>query len=201
MTIGSKIQSQRVRLGLSQDALADKLRVTRQSVSKWELGQTTPDIDKVVMLCQLFNITTDELLLDNLPSFVDPQQQLLHWGLYLIVKDFNKSIDFYEKFLNRRASIIGLNRFAQFRFDDKCLLSIMSESHLPGHDYTGAGDHKFALNLWVKDLAKEHERTKNLNIGPVTEIFRVHTNYYFFNLIYPDKNVIEITGGYYEGGI
>jgi len=196
--IGDRIQMQRVRRGLSQSALADMLSVSRQSVSKWELGQALPDIDKVLMLSELFNITTDELL--KPPSFFDVNQQMLHWGLYLIVKDFAKSIAFYEKFLNKRATVLGANRFAQFRFDDRCLLSIMNEAHLRGHDYTGTGDHKFALNLWVKDLAKEYARAKSLNIGQVTDIRRVNAAYHFFNLIDPDGNVIEVTGGYYEGG-
>ena len=47
---------------LSQEELGEKLNVTRQTVSKWELGQTTPDMDKLVEMAKLFNVTTDELL-------------------------------------------------------------------------------------------------------------------------------------------
>ena len=200
MDIGGKIQAQRLKHGLSQEALADQLGVTRQSVSKWELGQALPDIDKVIMLSKFFNVATDELLLEDPHSLKVSRPQMLHWGLYLIVKDFAKSIDFYEKFLSRRASILGSNRFARFHFDNGCLLSIMNEAHLPGHNYTGCGDHKFALNLWVKDLLQEHQRVKSLNIGHVTEVLHPHSNYYFFNLTDPDGNIIEITGEYYEGG-
>lgn len=196
MSIGKRIQFHRAQRGLSQDALADKLSVSRQSVSKWELDQASPDIDKVIALSKLWGITTDELLLGESPLFLRSEATALRWGLYLIVKDFGKSIDFYEKLLCKPAHIIGSNRFAQFRFDGKCWLSIMNEQHLPGHDYTGTGDRKFTLNLWTKDIHLEHQRVKDLNIGNMTEIIQKYTNYCFFNLTDPDDNVIEITGGY-----
>lgn len=47
---------------LSQEQLADKLGVTRQAVSKWESGLTKPEADKVLLLCDIFNITADQLL-------------------------------------------------------------------------------------------------------------------------------------------
>ncbi len=65
MTIGEKITMLRTREGLSQEALADQLSVSRQSVSKWEMDQAQPQLDKVVQLCQLFHISADELLFEN----------------------------------------------------------------------------------------------------------------------------------------
>ena len=47
---------------ISQEQLAEKIDVSRQSVSKWEMGQSLPQLDKVLLLCDLFNISTDELL-------------------------------------------------------------------------------------------------------------------------------------------
>jgi len=66
MTIGEKITHLRTTAGLSQETLADKLSVSRQSVSKWEMDQAQPQIDKVLLLCELFNISTDELLYDKI---------------------------------------------------------------------------------------------------------------------------------------
>ncbi len=66
MTIGEKITALRNRSNLSQEALADHLAVSRQSVSKWEMGQAQPQIDKVIQLCELFQVSTDELLLDKI---------------------------------------------------------------------------------------------------------------------------------------
>ena len=65
MTIGEKITHLRNTFGMSQEVLADKLSVSRQSVSKWEMDQTQPQIDKVLLICELFGISTDELLIDD----------------------------------------------------------------------------------------------------------------------------------------
>ncbi len=65
MTIGQKIQNLRTSIGLSQEELAEKISVSRQSVSKWEMDQALPQIDKVVLLCELFSISADDLLHDE----------------------------------------------------------------------------------------------------------------------------------------
>lgn len=62
MTIGEKICKLRVSAGISQEQLAEKIEVSRQSVSKWEMDQALPQIDKVLQLAELFNLSTDELL-------------------------------------------------------------------------------------------------------------------------------------------
>lgn len=197
MIIYEKIRDLRSKNGLSQEALAEKLGVSRQAVSKWELGQTLPEVDKVIMMSKLFSVTTDEILLAPGELYSKPNQRnLLHFGsIYLIVKDFEKSIQFYEKFLLMRVSTINSNRFAEFFFDQKCI-SFMNEECLPGHDYSGSGDYKFVMNFWIEDLQSEHERIKSLKIGEVTDIKHAHTSYYYFHLKDPDNNVIEITGGY-----
>lgn len=66
MHIGEKISFLRSNAGLSQEELAEKVNVSRQSVSKWEMNQALPQIDKVLMLCELFDVSTDELLHDKI---------------------------------------------------------------------------------------------------------------------------------------
>lgn len=66
MTLGEKITHLRSMANMSQEVLADKLSVSRQSVSKWEMDQAFPQIDKVLLLCQIFNVSTDELLYDKI---------------------------------------------------------------------------------------------------------------------------------------
>ena len=61
-TIGKRIVKNRKRLGLTQDALAEKLGVTAQAVSKWENDQSCPDITMLPRLAAIFGTTTDELL-------------------------------------------------------------------------------------------------------------------------------------------
>jgi len=203
MSIGASIQRQRLLRGLSQEVLGDMLGISRQSVSKWELGQTMPDIDKMVQLSRLWGISTDELLLNKPQTLLEPSDHILNWGLYLVVKNFPLSIHFYEQLLSRKATILGINRFAQFRFNGNCILSIMNEAHLERHSsgISGANDYKFVLNLSTTDLSKEYKRIQDLNIGPFTEISCRNPHYYFFNLIDPDYNLIEICGEYYEDGI
>ena len=65
MKIGEKIANLRTMAGMSQEQLAETLAVSRQSVSKWEMNQTLPQIDKVLQLCELFKISTDQLLCDK----------------------------------------------------------------------------------------------------------------------------------------
>lgn len=66
MTIGEKITHLRNASGMSQETLADRLSVSRQSVSKWEMDQAQPQIDKILQICKIFNISTDELLYDKI---------------------------------------------------------------------------------------------------------------------------------------
>lgn len=65
MTIGEKLTLLRNAHNLSQEQLAEQINVSRQSVSKWEMDQALPQIDKVLQLCGIFRISTDELLRDN----------------------------------------------------------------------------------------------------------------------------------------
>lgn len=62
MIFGEKLKAERAKNGWSQEELAEKLFVSRQSVSKWENGQNYPGIEIIIKLSDLFGITIDELL-------------------------------------------------------------------------------------------------------------------------------------------
>ena len=62
MNIGEKIYNLRKKKNMSQEDLASVLNVSRQTISKWETGESNPDIDKIVPLCNFFEISTDEFL-------------------------------------------------------------------------------------------------------------------------------------------
>lgn len=66
MILADKIIRLRKKNGWSQEELADKMNVSRQAVSKWEAAQTTPDLEKILQLGNLFGVTTDYLLKDEL---------------------------------------------------------------------------------------------------------------------------------------
>lgn len=65
MSIGSKILELRMKKNISQEKLADELKVSRQSISKWETDQSIPDLDKIQMLSQFFNVSVDSLVNDD----------------------------------------------------------------------------------------------------------------------------------------
>lgn len=65
MMLADKILLLRKQNGWSQEELAEKVNVSRQSISKWESAQSIPDLDKVLVLAQIFDVTTDFLLTDN----------------------------------------------------------------------------------------------------------------------------------------
>lgn len=68
MTFGEKLQTLRAREGLSQDALAEALDVSRQAVSKWERDEAMPEAEKIVRISRRFGVTTDYLLLEDAPE-------------------------------------------------------------------------------------------------------------------------------------
>ena len=68
MILADKIINERKRCGWSQEELAEKLSVSRQSVSKWEGAQAVPDLQKILKMAEIFNVTTDYLLKDELGS-------------------------------------------------------------------------------------------------------------------------------------
>ena len=62
MNVADRIQNLRRIKGISQEELADKIGVSRQAVSKWESEQSLPDIDKIIIMSEFFDVTTDYIL-------------------------------------------------------------------------------------------------------------------------------------------
>ena len=62
MSISYRIQSLRKNKGLSQEQIASKVGVSRQSVSKWESGVSMPDIENIIILSEIFEVSTDYIL-------------------------------------------------------------------------------------------------------------------------------------------
>ena len=80
MKIGEKIVKLRTLNGISQEQLAEKLDVSRQSVSKWEMDQALPQIDKILMICELFDISADELLKEKITINTDNKISNKYFG-------------------------------------------------------------------------------------------------------------------------
>lgn len=76
MNIGETLFKLRKEKNLSQEEVADKLNVTRQTISKWETNQSTPDFDKIIPLCNLYEISSDELLTGKKKEIVSTEIDL-----------------------------------------------------------------------------------------------------------------------------
>lgn len=72
MILADKIINERKKNGWSQEELAEKLSVSRQSVSKWEGAQAVPDLQKILKMAEIFNVSTDYLLKDEM----EPETQI-----------------------------------------------------------------------------------------------------------------------------
>ena len=67
MNFAEKLLHLRTQYGYSQEALAEKLGVSRQAISKWELGTTLPETEKVIAISEFFDVSIDYLLKSNAP--------------------------------------------------------------------------------------------------------------------------------------
>ena len=68
MKFNEKIIMLRKNKNLSQEDLGNELGVERQTISKWELGETTPEMDKLIKMSEIFEITLDDLIKDTEPN-------------------------------------------------------------------------------------------------------------------------------------
>lgn len=72
MSLGERLLDLRKKKGLSQEEIAGLLDVSRQTVSKWETDQSTPDFDKIIPICKLYEIDANELLTGEKSSVKAP---------------------------------------------------------------------------------------------------------------------------------
>lgn len=91
MNFSEKLLTLRKANDLTQEELAEKLDVSRQSISKWESGQATPELEKIVAMSAIFDVTTDYLLksseIDDLSvktDMLEKQQQVFGCVLYSV---------------------------------------------------------------------------------------------------------------------
>ena len=78
MNLQDKIIKLRKSHALSQEELAERLGVSRQAVSKWESGQSLPDIDKIILISDFFGVTTDYLLKNGENEFIESQAEVVN---------------------------------------------------------------------------------------------------------------------------
>jgi transcriptional regulator with XRE-family HTH domain len=113
MNIADRIQNLRKTKGISQEELADKIGVSRQAISKWESEQSTPEIDKVIIMSEYFEVTTDYIL-KGIENKKQANEKILDANIFVIVAtvlDFiglivSCAVWYQEQVL--MASVIGL---------------------------------------------------------------------------------------------
>ncbi len=87
MEFNNKLYELRKQKGLSQEELANRLNVSRQTISKWEVGESTPDMEKLAAISELFDISLDELVLDKATKKEEPKEQTTKSDLYSDIKE------------------------------------------------------------------------------------------------------------------
>lgn len=106
MDLGENLYNLRKKKNLSQEEVAEKLNVTRQTISKWETGESKPDFDKIIPICNLYDITSDELLKGEITEPIE--------------KEENKEIidtdekNYNNKITKKRAFLLSLGIFLYF---------------------------------------------------------------------------------------
>ena len=83
--VAQRLVKLRKKNGFSQEVLADKIGVSRQSVSKWERAEASPDTDNLIALAELYNITIDEMLYDD--NVAGPQNDSMEVNSCKIIDD------------------------------------------------------------------------------------------------------------------
>jgi predicted transcriptional regulators len=80
MNLADRILELRKQKGISQEALVDKLGVSRQAISKWESEQSMPELDKIVLMSDFFEVSTDYLLKGIEPVSENNEKKQAYWN-------------------------------------------------------------------------------------------------------------------------
>ena len=110
MILSEKIIMLRKKYGWSQEELAERLDISRQSVSKWESGASIPDLERIVSMSQLFGVTTDYLLKDEMEEteFADEMTPEITEGKVITVEEANTFLEATKKYAARIAPAVAL---------------------------------------------------------------------------------------------
>ena len=135
MSLGDKIAELRRQRGWSQENLAERLGVTRQSVSKWESGASVPDLDKIIGLSELFGVTTDYLIkcesaAEAAPSGEDAADD--QHSRYVTASMAREFIELTSANAPKTALAVAL-----FVLSPVCLILLAALSELPGAAISG----------------------------------------------------------------
>ena len=147
MNLGKKIAELRKKNNLSQEELSEKVGVARQTISKWEIGDTTPDINQVKIISKIFNISIDELVDNDINNVIVEK-----------VSNTEKLAGITIKIL--KVFGIMLIVFITLIF----LFVIIFMVDMPRNDYDIVGTTKVSCNLDNEEYVYEAEYNKNYQV-------------------------------------
>lgn len=147
MNLGKKIAELRKKNNLSQEELAEKVGVARQTISKWEIGDTTPDINQVKIISKIFNISIDELVDNDINNVIVEK-----------ISNTEKLAGITIKIL--KVFGIMLIVFITLIF----LFVIIFMVDMPRNDYDIVGTTKISCNLDNEKYEYEAEYNKNYQV-------------------------------------
>ncbi|MEG1993798.1 MAG: helix-turn-helix transcriptional regulator [Oscillospiraceae bacterium] len=149
MSLGDNLQNLRKKENMSQEALAERLEVSRQAVSKWESGGAYPETEKIISICKIFGCTMDQLVMGEI-SFTP---------IDLNTKKYYD--DFYNSFSKAMAFGVGL-----ILFGVTSLLAITSYSDTEKSGYIAVGVLLFcilvAVTIFICYGIREEELKKKI---------------------------------------
>lgn len=130
MNLSNKIYEMRRAQGLSQEQLAEKLNVSRQSVSKWESGEAIPELERLIELSKIFNVTTDYLLKESDVDELTIRTKMLENQQQMILTETQRTKRRQYQFLSCTAIyLVAFALLIIFRF---ALFDTLIGSALPG---------------------------------------------------------------------
>lgn len=137
MILADKIIHLRKKCGWSQEELAEKMNVSRQSISKWEGAQSVPDLDKILKLCQVFGVSTDYLLKDEI------EEEEIKEDVYEPLNIKHISAEFANEFMDqKKKTALGIGIGVVI-----CILSPILLITLAGYAGMGAMNENIAVAI------------------------------------------------------
>lgn len=149
MNMADRIQQLRKTKGISQEELADRIGVSRQAVSKWESGQSSPDLEKVILLSEFFDVTTDYLLKGKEPQPGDRERRGQDARIYAAVATAVNFIGLVTAVMiwveEQRASSVAVG-FIVFALG--CMIQVLGQ--VIGEEHKAEAKRWFlTINVWI----------------------------------------------------
>lgn len=182
MTVGEKIQFYRKKIGLSQEALGQKLLVSRQTVSLWEMDKTLPTIDNLLRLKEIFSVSIDDILSESEPQERKDDERKENKPAETYIFQYEKS-DFQELFkkvrfpLIKRAMIFILTCLVIFVFFAAANISDLMIGLLLGYFLIGIISHIKFYCSYIKTW-----KSSEIRILQSTYSYEIFDGYFVLNI-------------------